>query len=193
MPKGSKAVSKTQLSAGPVHVQAAPSLSSTTFLHALTVVPALALACSRALDHRTHGPGGGLKKLRSVSQGARVATQAAVQGFTLKLGQKATSVTPGLVVFLNTSQLLHLRINISSLAVAAGEWACCPAFWTNVFQAGLHHMHGIYTSWARISLLGINEVFSVWPDPKLIRIFSWMKLNFGFVEPTDRQTTVSFV
>lgn len=117
-PKGSKAVRKSATAAAPAG--ATQSFSNTNFLDALMVVPDLAHACSHVLGHRMHGTGGGLKQLRSVSRGARVAAQAAVQGFTLKLGGKATPVSPELLTFLSKSQLRILRIKISALGAPAG-------------------------------------------------------------------------
>lgn len=95
------------------------------FLDALTVAPNLALACASALEIQVDAPGTGLKTLRTLSQGVRMAVHeaGAVQGYTLVLGDKAQQHDTKLVQFLKSCRLLRLSITVPPLAASEGEHA----------------------------------------------------------------------
>lgn len=62
----------------------------------------------------TSGPLSGIKVLRSVSKGTRDAVHMMIKGFTLELGGSHEGCHPDLVKFLQTANLISLRINVSN-------------------------------------------------------------------------------
>lgn len=60
-----------------------------------------------------------MKQLRTLSDGSRKAVAAAVTGYTLQLG--GSTRDPKLAAFLNSSQLLCLKLIVPSLGEATGE------------------------------------------------------------------------
>lgn len=114
--------------AGPLLQQ----LRQTTFIDVL--IPSLVGTFGCALEHHMdrHRPGTGIKKLRLLSKGARLAVQQAVQGYTLKLAMpspmgdpkaqlETLSESTSLSAFLNRSQLTRLHVSLIPTGSATGE------------------------------------------------------------------------